>query len=158
MKKVIITYWIKAAFLLLSWLILFNGLEVEKIDSKIFFISVLIYTGAIVFDLIFLCIETNAEGNDTTEGIYKGSLALTILNGIICVIEFIGAMQGLKIIENNSLVIKISTSGITEVFPDLLNCEFRLSWFMMLVLFFGLCSIIPGLLLARYRRIHREAN
>lgn len=45
-------------FLVLSWLILFNGLEESSIDEATFFTSLLIYTGAIVFDLIFLCIET----------------------------------------------------------------------------------------------------
>ena len=66
-------------FLVLSWLILFNGLEESSIDEATFFTSLLIYTGAIVFDLIFVCIETYAENNITVaipEGVYRGSLVL----------------------------------------------------------------------------------
>lgn len=97
-----ITYWIKAAFLVLSWLILFNGLEGKEIDGVTFFTSLLIYTGAVVFDLIFLCIETNAKTNILAEGIYKGSLFLVIVNGLLAIFELIGAVRGIEIVIGES--------------------------------------------------------
>lgn len=99
-------------FLVLSWLILFNGLEESSIDEATFFTSLLIYTGAIVFDLIFLCIETYAENNITTEGVYRGSLVLAVVNSILVIFEFIGAMRGIEIIadEKNKLVMKMGQS------------------------------------------------
>lgn len=155
-----VTYWIKIGFLFLSWLILFNGLEGSIIDEATFFTSLLIYTGAIVFDLIFLCIETYAETNITTEGIYKGSLVLVVVNSLLVIFEFIGAMRGIEVVvdEKNILVMKITNSGITRVFSALDNFKCKISDFMLLILVFGVLSIIPGLLLTRAKRKHQENN
>lgn len=155
-----ITYWIKAGFLFLSWIILFSGLEGDSVDEKIFFTSVLIYTGAIVFDLIFLCIETYAEANNTTEGIYKSSIILTVVNSLLCICEFIGSMEGFYIAINTKkeLIMKIVPCGLTQVFPKLLGVELKMSWFMIFVLIVGMCSIIPGLLLTKNREKNQEDN
>lgn len=159
-EKVKTTYWIKAGFLFLSWVILFNGLDGSNVDSKIFFTSVLIYTGAVVFDLIFLCIETNAQVSKAIGNIFKLSIGLTIINAVICVIEFVGAMEGIELVitQSNILVMKIVPCGLTYIFPWLLNLECRIAYFMMAVLISGLLSVGPGLLLTRCRRLEQEAN
>lgn len=147
-------------FLVLSWLILFNGLEESSIDEATFFTSLLIYTGAIVFDLIFLCIETYAENNITTEGVYRGSLVLAVVNSILVIFEFIGAMRGIEIIadEKNKLVMKITDGGITRVFSVLNSFKFKVSFFMLLIVGLGVLLIIPGLLLTRIKRKYQENN
>lgn len=160
MKSVKITYWIKAAFLVLSWLILFNGLEGKEIDGVTFFTSLLIYTGAVVFDLIFLCIETNAKTNILTEGIYKGSLFLVIVNGLLAIFELIGAVRGIEIVigESQQLVMKIADNGIVRVFSELDNIEFKIKYFMLLILVFGLFSILPGLFLIHAKDKYQKKN
>lgn len=143
-----VTYWIKGVFLLLSWLILFNGLENADINSQIFFTSVLIYTGAVIFDLIFLTIESFSKSDEGINGVYVSSLTLVVLNGVICFIEFIGAMGGVEVVRNTDdiLMINIVSCGLTEVFTTLRDWSYELKYFMSLVVLFGFISIFPGLL------------
>lgn len=143
-----VTYCIKGLFLVFSWFILFNGLENANINSQIFFTSVLIYTGAIIFDLIFLAIESFSKSDEGLKGVYVSSLILIVLNGLICCIEFIGAMGGLEIARNSEeiLMINIVPCGLTEVFTTLQDCSYELRYFMILVILFGIISILPGLL------------
>ena len=143
-----VTYWIKGLFLFLSWFILFNGLEEADINSEIFFTSVLIYTGAIIFDLIFLAIESFSKSDEGLNGVYVSSLILIVLNGLVCCIEFIGAMGGVEIARNldDILMINIVPCGLTEVFTTLRECSYELKYFMSLVVLFGCISIFPGLL------------
>lgn len=155
-----LTYWIKTCFLFLSWMILFNGLEAESIDEATFFTSLLIYTGAIVFDLIFLCIETHAKTNFITECVYVTGIGLIIVNSFFVFIELIGAMHGINVIvnEKNLLVMQIANGGITRVFGVLNKIKFEISYFMILILVFGILSIIPGLFLIRAKKKYQENN
>lgn len=141
-----VTYSIKAIFLFFSWLILFNGLDDSVINAGIFFTSVLIYTGAVIFDLVFLAVETYSKSDEKMNGVYWLSVILIFFNSVICCIEFIGAMGGLKIIENPSetLVIGIVECGLTEVYKFLSEWSFELWIFMILVIVFGILSIVPG--------------
>ena len=143
-----VTYCIKGLFLVFSWLILFSGLENADINSQIFFTSVLIYTGAIIFDLIFLAIESFSKSDEGLGGIYISSVILIVLNSLICCVEFVGAMDGLKITRNEKgiLMINIVPCGVTEVFKKLQGFSYELKYFMILVILFGILSILPGLL------------
>ena len=138
-------YWTKAIFLLLSWFILFSGLESNIINSKIFYTSVLIYTGAVVYDLIFLCIETNARATKMTSGVFVGSLIWLVFNCVLTIAEFIGAMGGLSVVAvNDILMIQVVECGLTHVFPQILTWELKVAYFMIAVLIGGVLSVIPG--------------
>ena len=143
-----LTYWGKAIFLAVSWGILFNGLDAPVINSTIFFTSVLIYTGAIIFDLIFLAIESTSKSDEKLNGISKLSKVLIFFNSFIALIELIGAMNGLCINKNpkNVLSISLMPSGLTTVFTPLKEYFLELWIFMILVLLFGILSILPGAL------------
>lgn len=139
---------------------MFDGLNNESINNKIFFASVLIYTGAIVFDLIFLCIETNAKVGKLMTGIYCGSVFLAVVNTVICIVELVGAMGGLDICltETEQFVVKITECGLTKVFPNLLLLELKISIGMIVVLLMGMLSILPGLLMVKLRDLKQEKD
>ncbi|MBR2037426.1 MAG: hypothetical protein IKJ39_05265 [Lachnospiraceae bacterium] len=152
-----VTYGVKLVFLTLSWVILFTGLDGDKINGQTFFASVLIYTGAIVFDLIFLCIDANARVGKLETGIYYISYGLAICNFLLTIVELIGALGGLNIIldKEKGMVIVVTQCSFTNVFPAFLSWKIQISFAMMSVLFIGLSSIVPGLLMTRLRRLNQ---
>lgn len=145
-----ITYGLKEIFLFLSWILLFKSNPVGE-DSSIFLISIMIYSGAIIFDLIFFAIEARAKTSKRLKGVYYGSIILTILNGLIAFVGLLGALKVITITYSiaNSYQITITKGGLTDVYKVLSSIEVKLWIYMTLVLLFGLLEIFPGLLLVK---------
>lgn len=55
-------------------------------------------------------------------------------------------------------MMKIADNGIVRVFSELDNIEFKIKYFMLLILVFGLFSILPGLFLIRAKDKYQEKN
>lgn len=151
-----ITYSIKGIFLILSWLSLFTGIEKESFNNQIFFTSILIYTASVLFDLIFLCIENNAQVNTGRAKVFKSSLGLAIANGLVCIFAFMGIINAIYI--NKDLKIKVTSGGFTTVYPEILKYDFPLSYVMIFIIFLGIGSIIPGFVVCLLKMKEQENN
>lgn len=143
-----ITYGLKEIFLLFSWILLFKSNSVN--DSGIFLTSIMIYSGAIIFDLIFFAIEARSKASKRLKGAYYGSIILAIVNGFIALVGLLGAFEVVAItrIENTYQMI-VTKSDLTDVYNVLLSIKVKLWIYMTLVLLFGLLEIFPGLLLVK---------
>lgn len=143
-----ITYGLKEIFLLFSWILLFKSNSVN--DSCIFLTSIMIYSGAIIFDLIFYAIEARSKASNYLKGAYYGSIVLAIVNGFIALVGLLGAFGMISIIWEIDTYQMIVTKGdLTDVYNVLMSIKVKLWIYMTLVLIFGLLEIIPGLLLEK---------
>lgn len=143
-----ITYGLKEIFLLCSWILLFKSNSVN--DSGIFLTSIMIYSGAIIFDLIFYAVEAKSRASIRLKGAYYGSIVLAIVNGVIALVGLLGAFEMISIIRVTGTYQLIVTKGdLTDVYNILLSIKVKLWIYMTVVLLFGLLEIIPGLLLIK---------
>lgn len=144
-----ITYGLKEIFLLFSWILLFKSNSVG--DSEIFLTSIMIYSGAIIFDLVFFAIEAQSKASKRLKGAYYGSIVLAIVNGVITLVGMLGAF-GIVIIEKmpeGVYQLAIQKGDFTDVYNVLVSVKVELWIYMTLVLGFGLAEVVPGLLLAK---------
>lgn len=144
-----ITYWLKEIFLLFSWILLFESNSIS--NSDIFLTSIMIYSGAIIFDLIFFSIEAQSKASKRLKGAYYGSIVLAVANGAIALVGMLGAF-GIVIIRQTpegiyQLIIR--EGDLTDVYNVLISLKVELWIYMTLVLGFGLAEIVPGLLIAK---------
>ncbi|MCM1179756.1 MAG: hypothetical protein NC347_05845 [Clostridium sp.] len=138
-----ITYGLKEIFLLFSWILLFKSNSVN--DSGIFLTSIMIYSGAIIFDLIFFAIEARSKASNWLKGAYYGSIVLAIANGFIALVGLLGAFEMIAIEPTENTYQMIVTKGdLTAVYNVLLPMKVKLWIYMTLVLIFGLFEIFPG--------------
>lgn len=145
-----VTYGTKELFLIFSWLFLFNTNATNSInDSGIFLTSIMIYSGAIVFDLVFFVIESDARVSNRLKGAYYGSVILAIINILITYVAFLGAIGQITIIREDTYKIVMQKGLLTDVYNDLLSVKLELGTYLFLVLIFGLLEIVPGLLIAK---------
>ncbi len=143
-----ITYGLKEIFLLFSWILLFKSNSVN--DSGIFLTSIMIYSGAIIFDLIFFVMEARSKASIRLKGAYYGSMILVIANIIIALIGLLGAFEMITIIyEADTYQMIIAKGDLTDVYNALSSLKVKLRIYMTLVLIFGLLEIFPGLLLVK---------
>lgn len=143
-----ITYGLKEIFLLFSWILLFKSNSVN--DSGVFLTSIMIYSGAIIFDLIFFAIEARSKASKRLKGAYYGSIILAIVNGFISLVGLLGAFGVVAITRIANTYQMIVTNGdLTDVYKALLSIKIKLWIYMTLVLLFGLLEIFPGLLLVK---------
>lgn len=143
-----ITYGLKEIFLLFSWILLFKSNSVN--DSGIFLTSIMIYSGAIIFDLIFFAIEAKSKASNRLKGAYYGSIVLAIANGFIALVGLLGAYEMITIDHTANMYQMIVTKGnLTDVYNVLLSVKVELWIYMTLVLIFGLLEIFPGWLLVK---------
>lgn len=148
--KIKVTYSTKALFLFFSWLFLFKTNAITSTDdSNIFLTSIMIYSGAIIFDLIFFAIESEPRVSDRLKGAYYGSIILIIINVLITFVAFLGANGLVTIIQEDTYQIEIKSGFLTDVYSGLLSVKLKLGVYLFLVLSFGLLEIIPGLLIAK---------
>ncbi len=144
-----ITYGLKEIFLFFSWLLLFKSNSVG--NSEIFLTSIMIYSGAIIFDLIFFAIEAQSKASKRLKGAYYVSITLAIVNGLITLVGVLGAF-GVVVIEKTPqgvYQLVLSKGDFTDVYNVLLSLKVELWIYMTLVLFFGLAEVAPGYLLAK---------
>lgn len=144
-----ITYGLKEIFLLSSWVLLFKSNSVS--NSEIFLTSIMIYSGAIIFDLVFYAIEARSKASKWLKGAYYGSIILAIANGFIALVGFFGAMDIISIVQmqGDMYQLVIARGNLTNVYNILLSMKVELWIFMTLVLLFGLLEIFPGLLIVK---------
>lgn len=145
-----VIYGIKSIFLFFSWILLFKSNSVE--NSEVFLTSIMIYSGAIIFDLIFFVIEAETRVSNRLKGAYYGSIVLAIANGFITAIAFFGAL-GIITIEysevENVYQLTIQRGTMTDIFKIFLSIKVKLWIYMILVALFGVLEIFPGLLIAK---------
>jgi hypothetical protein len=111
----------------------------------------MIYSGAIIFDLVFFAIEAQSKASKRLKGAYYGSIVLAIVNGFITLVGMLGAF-GIVIIEKipeGIYQLAIQKGDFTDVYNVLLSVKVELWIYMTLVLAFGLAEVVPGLLLAK---------
>lgn len=143
-----ITYGLKEIFLLFSWILLFKSNSVN--NSGIFLTSIMIYSGAIIFDLIFFAIEARSKASKRLKGAYYGSIILAIVNGFMSLVGLLGAFEVVAITRiANTYQVIVTKSDLTDVYKALLSIKIKLWIYMTLVLLFGLLEIFPGLLLVK---------
>lgn len=143
-----VTYGLKEIFLLFSWILLFNSNSVN--DSGIFLTSIMIYSGAIIFDLIFFVIEARSKVSKRLKGAYYGSIILAIINGFIASVGLLGSFEVITIIRTaNTYQMIVAKGDLTDVYNVLQSIKVKLWIYMTLVLLFGLLEIFPGLLLVK---------
>lgn len=145
-----ITYGLKEIFLFLSWILLFKSNSVN--DSGIFLTSIMIYSGAIIFDLIFFAIEARSKASIYLKGAYYGSIILAIINGFIALVGLLGAFEMITIVcETDTYQMIVTRGDLTYVYVMLLSIKVKLWIYMTLALIFGLLEICPGLLIVKYK-------
>jgi hypothetical protein len=119
-------------------------------DAGIFLTSIMIYSGAIIFDLIFFAIEARSKASKYLKGAYYGSIILAIANGFITLVGLLGAFEMITINHIESTYQLVVTKGdLTGVYNVLLSIKVKLWIYMTLVLMFGLLEIFPELLLVK---------
>lgn len=144
-----ITYGLKEIFLFFSWILLFKSNSVN--DSGIFLTSIMIYSGAIIFDLVFYAIEARSRASNRLKGAYYGSIILIIVNAFIALVALLGAFDMITITQTveDTYQLTIAKGNLTDVYNAFLLIKVKLWIYMTLVLLFGLLGVLPGLLLVK---------
>lgn len=143
-----ITYLFKEIFLIFSWIMIFFSNSIE--NSQIFLTSIMIYSGAVIFDLVFFAVEAKSKASSALRGAYYISIALAVLNGLITAVAVFGAFNCIVISNANDmykLVIKEGT--LTDIYKEIASFGISLSVYLLLVLLFGVLEAVPGLLILK---------
>lgn len=134
-------YFAKSVFLTVSYLVLMVGIS----DLKMFFVSLLIFVGGILFDLYFSYITLQNIGENWTVSITKiiiDVLAAIAIFGLvvsvlgICDIIYVTKIEGTK-------YIILKNSDLKDVFGFI---KFQFSTFLI-ILFIEIVSCLPDLLI-----------
>lgn len=143
-----VTYFLKELFLVFSWFMLFTSNSVE--NPQIFLTSIMIYSGAIIFDLIFYAIDSKSKASISLKGAYFISITLAVLNGVCTIIAFLGAINCLTIDGlGNKYNIIIVKGTFTDIFSEMGKFSFGLRGYLIFVLFLALLEVLPGALILK---------
>ena len=146
--EVKVTYVFKVLFLIFSWIILFQSNSTD--NPQIFLTSIMIYSGAIIFDLIFNAIESCSKASSSLKGAYYISIVLIIFNGLCTVIAFLGAIGCLSIEKlRNMYYIVIVEGTFTEIFSESKYFLLELKMYLIFALLFSIMEVFPGLLILK---------
>lgn len=137
-------YFIKFIFLLYSWLILFN-FDIENIDVDLLFLSIFIYSGSVMFDLIVIVWKNKSITKKAK--LARGLSWLLLIDNIIIVFFSLCFSNLLQIaVLNNEYIFQLRLKSFVHIFNISPNL-FTLKRFLMFVLISGLGTIFSEILI-----------
>lgn len=164
MKSKLITYAFKAIFFIFAWYIIVTSCT-GNINVNLFCVSVLTYTGSIVFDIIFYLLDSSNVVSKLKKAIrFIGSISLISNLIIVMLVLLMNSYITIPYDETqkmyNIMLINVN-NGFFTLYPELAaKMQILLNDFMTWVGVSALSSLIPAVFLEIdfYNRIKNEQN
>lgn len=159
MKK-FVTYIFKLFYLAFSWFVIVTSFS-GNIDEDLFFISIFMYSGGILFDCLFYMYDA-FERNSPFSIILRVTSVITSAISILLTIFSILASKYIIIKQINKyyyfVLDKEMCDGLLTLYPTFSNFSINLSDTMLCIVILGTLSLLPALLLEldSYKRIKND--